>query len=350
MRIWITQNIPAEKWDSYVLSHKDSEIFHLSVWKEILQKSFGYTPYYIVATDSSGKLTGVLPLMYVRSRLTGTRLVSLPFSYVCGPLADSKEVMFKLIHAAIDLSRKKKCDYLEIKLRNHEPTLLEAGLVENNSYNTYVLDLKREEHEIWEHFHKSCVQRAIKKAIREKIQIRLSSLRNGITSFHYLNILTAKKHGTPPQPLAFFNLIQHYLEPHGLVKLFLAYYHGNPIAAAIFFVFQKKIYYMYGASNPKYLRYRPNQLLMWEAIKWAQKGGFELFDLGRVFKADTNLARYKIHWGATQRELHYYYWPKVKGIETVGRQSIKLRMITRCLRSLPPRLLEKGALLYRHLG
>jgi hypothetical protein len=58
-------------------------VYHTPEWRDVLVSTYGYQPFYIGYFESD-KLTAFLPLMLVKSWLTGTRLVSLPFANTCG--------------------------------------------------------------------------------------------------------------------------------------------------------------------------------------------------------------------------------------------------------------------------
>lgn len=45
-------------------------------------------------------------------------------------------------------------------------------------------------------------------------------------------------------------------------------HYGQTIAASIFFTFGTQAIFKHGASDPTHHRFRPNHLLMWEAIQW----------------------------------------------------------------------------------
>jgi len=64
-----------------------------------------------------------------------------------------------------------------------------------------------------------------------------------------------------------------------IVHLFLAKYQGQILAAYIFFVFNKVLYYPYGASTREHREVMPTYALFWEAIKFGQKMGCKLFDM-----------------------------------------------------------------------
>src|SRR5690606_16248705 len=64
----------------------DAGIFHQSAWARALPRTWGHRPRYLMGSEG-GRLSGILPLMDVRSSLTGRRGVSLPFSVHCGFLS-----------------------------------------------------------------------------------------------------------------------------------------------------------------------------------------------------------------------------------------------------------------------
>ena len=69
-----------EAWDTFVSNHPYGSPFHLIAWKESIEQTFGYRPFYLLATIGD-RVAGVLPLFLAKSLLTGRRLISSPF---CG--------------------------------------------------------------------------------------------------------------------------------------------------------------------------------------------------------------------------------------------------------------------------
>lgn len=61
----------------------------------------------------------------------------------------------------------------------------------------------------------------------------------------------------------------------------LASFKGTIIAGAIYFHFGEKAVYKYGASDVKYQQLRPNNLVMWEAIRLYCQNGYKSFCFGR---------------------------------------------------------------------
>lgn len=65
----------------------------------------------------------------------------------------------------------------------------------------------------------------------------------------------------------------------GIAHLFLAKYQKQVLASYVFFVFNKVLYYPYGASTREHREVMPTYALFWEAIKFGQKMGCQLFDM-----------------------------------------------------------------------
>lgn len=69
------------------------------------------------------------------------------------------------------------------------------------------------------------------------------------------------------------------MQPSGIAHLFLAKYQKQPLAAYIFFIFNKVLYYPYGASSREHREVMPAYALFWEAIKFGKKMGCQIFDM-----------------------------------------------------------------------
>jgi len=73
------------------------------------------------------------------------------------------------------------------------------------------------------------------------------------------------------------------------------------------FVVYKKIFIpFWAASLSQYNNLRPNDLLYWEAIKYACRNGYEYFDFGRS-TINSGTFKFKQNWGAEKVQLNYQY-------------------------------------------
>ncbi len=337
-------------WDRFVSGHPDAAFFHTSVWQNVLQRSFGYEPFSVVLPKDSGAFAGLLPFMLVQSRLTGRRLLSLPFSYVCGPLAENPDALELLLAEAVRIARSERCRFLEIK--QAEP-LIEGrtlGFCETQHYKTFLLDLEVTSEKLWLGLHKNSTQRSIEKGRREGIKIHFADEWRHWETFYRLHLLTSRTHGVPPQPLDFFRHLFENMQTEKLAQLVLAFKGNGPAAGAIFFLYKERVIYMYGASHPDYLPYRPNHVLLWEVIGWAQTKGFKVFDLGRVSQENAGLAQFKARWGAREHQLYSYFWPSAGGLGVMDRTGWKYKLVTGVFQKVPLPVFRSLSFLYKHLA
>jgi hypothetical protein len=80
----------------------------------------------------------------------------------------------------------------------------------------------------------------------------------------------------------------------------------KPIAAAVFFYFRRRAIYKFGASDFACLQLRPNDLVMWGAIKHFASRGFVSLDFGRSSTTNEGLRRFKSGFGARETTLEYH--------------------------------------------
>jgi len=200
-KITIQEECSLKEWESYVVNHPSSTICHLPQWKEVLERSFHYKPFYLFARKQDGKLCGVLPLFQIKSWLTGNRLVSLPFSYICGPIANSEQVLVHLINEAKQLCHTLKCDYIEIRMMGNSEggatgnPWRELGVTVYEHYSTYILELSQPDI-VWKKLDPS-VRRAIRKARKDGVSVRKGDRAEELRCFYELNLKTKRKLGVP---------------------------------------------------------------------------------------------------------------------------------------------------------
>ena len=105
----------------------------------------------------------------------------------------------------------------------------------------------------------------------------------------------------------------------------------------------------YGASDGKFLGHRPNNLVLWEAIRCYQQQGYENLGLGRTEPDNLGLLRFKRLWGAKESMIRYYRFD-LKKIER-GRLLKKSKLLSELFARTPVGVLRLiGRLFYRHIG
>ncbi len=81
------------RWSTLIANHPRASVFHTPGWLEALRRTYGFRPEAYTTSPSTGVLTDAFLFVPIRSWLTGRRIVSLPFSDHCAPLASSPEAL-----------------------------------------------------------------------------------------------------------------------------------------------------------------------------------------------------------------------------------------------------------------
>ena len=335
-----------ERWNDFVQTHPGGLIYHHSAWGQVLVSTFGYQPYYVAAQNgTAGRFEGVLPLMLARSRLTGRRLISLPFTSHCTPLVAESGLEDLVGFLA---NQCPGAGYLEMRFLGAAigaPIELESRC----GYVTHTLDLGPGPEQLFKKFHLTSIRQMIKRAEKKSLKFRLADSEDDVKEFFKLHIEVRKRHGLPPHPYAFFANMWRILKPKGMLLLPVVEHEGKVIASALILKFRDTFIYEYSASDHTKLNLGPNQLLIWEVIKIACKEGMKVFDLGRSARKHQSLIRFKSRWGAVGKGLTYCFYPKAARLDT--QNGIARKMLGAINRLLPNGALTlEGELIYGHLG
>jgi hypothetical protein len=330
-------------WDQSLQSMDKYSFFHSTAWARVLMESYGYTPRY-AAIYHKDMLTGLIPFMEIKSIFTGNRGVSLPFSDYSTPVIPILS-FYSVFNQIIEHAQKAGWKYLEIRGSDVVPD----SMPEYRSYYVHTLRLSESENDMMKRF-RSSTKRNIKKALKEEVTVEKYNSPEAIEAFYRLNCMTRKKHGLPPQPISFFNRIFDYVISQNKGHVFLAHYRDKVIAGGIYFHMGQKAIYKYGASNPRYLNLRANNLVMWEAIKWYGRKGYTRFCFGRTEPENQGLLQFKSGWGAKQDLIHYYRYD-LTNHKFVSSNTKDTQLQTKIFKLMPVGLLKLiGKLAYKHMG
>ena len=330
-------------WDELLLTHEDYSFFHTSAWARVLSESYKYKPLYFTSINN-GKLSALIPVMEINSFLTGRRGVSLPFTDFCQPIVSDEAQFKETIRQIIEYGKMARWKYIEWRggesyFQRTQPSL---------SYYGHALELVPNENELLSSFRES-TKRNIKKALKQGVEVIISNSLQSMKDFHRLNCITRKHHGLPPQPLFFFKKVFEHVISRNLGFVALAYHSKRVIASAIYFIFGDKAIYKYGASDRNFQHLRPNNLVMWEAIKWSAQNGFKSFNLGRTEPENDGLLQFKRGWGTKQQNINYYKYDLAN--QAYSKNNYKVDVFSGLFRKMPtPFLNVLGVLFYKHMG
>src|SRR5262249_17410143 len=157
------------RWTDLVESHPCSSVFHSTQWLEALRRTYGYVPRALTTSAAGESMTNGILFCKVKSWLTGTRLVSVPFSDHCEPLIRDTEDLRALL-APVAAKTEGKLRYIEIRSRSTN-FAAESGFRPHNQYCLHLLELHPSVDELYCRLHKDSIQRKIRRAEREHVEI-----------------------------------------------------------------------------------------------------------------------------------------------------------------------------------
>ena len=300
LRMSIINPVQNPGWDLVIALHRDAGCFHTSAWAKVLHDTYNHQPFYLQFSRGR-RLAALVPVMEVRSALTGRRGVCLPFSDVCEPLIFDQGAVNGVRDRFVQLARERRWKHLEIRGgKSFQSTSSSVP-----QFYGHTLDLRRGVEEIADRF-ASQVRRAIRKAERSTVRTLVARDRQAIGDFYRLHVKTRRRHGLPPQPASFFlNIYKHIIKP-GLGFVVLARRGPRPIAAAVFFSFGKNAIYKYGASDKRFQEFRANNLVMWQGIQLLARKGVEKLHFGRTDCENDGLRRFKLSWDTQEEQIDYF--------------------------------------------
>jgi hypothetical protein len=336
-------------WDEFVARHPRSSVFHQRGWIEALARTYSYQPLVFTTSPRNSELKNGLLFCQVNSWLTGSRLVSLPFSDHCEPLCESPEEMVSLTSGCQGFLNAQRERYLEVRPTGDDfgRTCSEAGFTPVGSYFLHVMDLRRDLETVFRSFDKDSVQRRIQRAERAGLVEKRGSSHDLLREFYGLFVITRGRHHLPPPPFAWFqNLIQCQ---GNALEIRVAYKDGSPIAAILTLRFRETGYFKYGCSDARFNKFGATPWLLWRAIADAKTSGALAFDLGRTQEDNAGLLAFKDHWVRHHQRLTYWRFPGGPSLDSAG--GWKLKMAKRVFSYMPKRMLAtSGKLIYRHIG
>jgi CelD/BcsL family acetyltransferase involved in cellulose biosynthesis len=288
-------------WQRFVTSRSDALPFHHPAWARLVECAYGFRPRALAALDEHAQISAGIPVVEVRDLFRRKKWVSLPFADYSPPLGDAANL--KPFFAALDGARSAAgIASVEIRARVNAP-----GVRTRVRGVRHVLRLTPESDALFVAM-RPATRRNVRQGQRSGILVQpCQDQREFVDEFYPMHVRTRRRLGTPVQPRRFFRILwQELIEP-GLGSVLLARSQRTPVAGAVFLRWNGTTVYKYGASDPGAWSSRPNNVVMWEAIRMAAESGDHTFDFGRSALNQQGLRAFKAGWGATEVPLEYSF-------------------------------------------
>jgi lipid II:glycine glycyltransferase (peptidoglycan interpeptide bridge formation enzyme) len=184
------------------------------------------------------------------------------------------------------LGRKEKAIFIKIEPNVRENPDIQKFLLENNCRKgkslftpySFQLDLRASEEQLLANM-KPKTRYNIRVAQKHGVEIIEDNSAKAFEEYLRLTAETTRRQKFYAHSAEYHRQMWEVMSKSKIAHLFLAKYQNQVLATYIFFVFNKFLYYPYGASTRKHRQVMPTYALFWEAIKFGQKMGCQFFDM-----------------------------------------------------------------------
>lgn len=289
-------------WSAFVLNHPDATPFHHPAWSRTLADAYGFPPGGLALLGAGGRIEAALPLLRVGRTPMRRRAVALPFTDSLGPLgptgaADGLAERLERARRELGLGA------LEVRAELAGPAAVQQAAPVGYRH---ALELGPAPQRLRESFDRSRVERKLRRAERAGLVVRRSDEREALLGIFWpLHVATRRRLGVPVQPRRFFEALHERMLRPGLGFVVSAELEGEPVAAAVYLAWNRRLVYKFSASDRSHGDVGAAQAVVWEAIRWGAEHGYAELDFGRTESEHEGLRTFKRAWGSRELPLAY---------------------------------------------
>ena len=299
--IWLDQHEYAE-WDAFVGQHPYGLIYHLSSWKEAIERAFSHIKghFLVLRSGTSGKIFGGIPVYSICSWLLGNRIVSIPYASICDPLISSPH-HFKLLWPKIlDLQASTASHHIELRSVHGNEYVNNIPFCSRQNFLHHYLPLNEPIEDIKKNLPYN-LRREIKKAHLHGLKLKKEKGKNSIYFLYHLITNTRKKLCLPPIPLKLFESIDQSL--YDRMSIFFAVQDQTNIASLLALHYKNTIHIEFYGGIPQAYQTGASHFLHWEVIKYAHDIGCKLISFGRTHPQNSGLIGFKRRWNTVEEQI-----------------------------------------------
>ena len=280
------------EWDSYVESSAGGLPQHLSGWRDVLTRTYGYETCYLMA-HAGDAVVGVLPLFIVRSLLVGNAARAMPG----GLCADDDEVALALVARGQEIARRAGAGRF---LLHDSRRCWPADLQTNAGHVHWVVDVRLSADALWQRLDGN-IRRQVRIGRRHELRVEID--RSGQLLGPFYDVLSRFTHqaGTPVFGRDFLeNVVTTFANGFNIAVVY-----KEQAAIAAYFQLQmgNTVYGAWGAALRQYLAHRPVYLAYWEILNDAIVNGYHFLDMGRS-PDGSNASKFKGQWGGVCKPVY----------------------------------------------
>ncbi len=294
VKIRTIQSTDQPVWDQYVENHPQGTIFHLTRWKNVIEKTYGHKSYYLIAVETKvnrSQKSEIIPLLRgVDAKRTG-----------CVPLSEVRRQRPSNQEQAT--SNEQSATSNEQSATSYDLNKLSAMTCFTRSHKVRMLLNLPESSEVLMKSFKSKLRSQIKKSVKEGLKAKIGNLEL-LDDFYKVFLINMRDLGSPVHSKKLMrNVLNEFPDK---AKIVMVYKEDQPVACSMIVGFKDILENPWASALRQYSRLSPNMLLYWTMIEYASDNGYSCFDFGRS-SPDEGTYKFKKQWGAKPEPLHWHY-------------------------------------------
>jgi len=291
------------RWNQYVHAHPQATAYHNFSWVQSVEQAYGHLNASQIAVIDD-KIVGVLPIIKMKTPLSGHFYCSLPFCDVGHALADNEQIITALLDKLHDMknsSQAKKIEYRDTF------SLVDAATTTTNDEwqgkkVRMLLPLPDTSEQLLKSF-KSKLRSQINKSEKNGLTYQLGNSAELLDAFYQIFIYNMRKLGSPVHSKNWFQALRENYQDNILISIVST--EKIPIGAAVVLRNGNKACIPWASTLVEYNRLAPNMMLYWSLLKAVTDSGSQEFDFGRSTYGEGTF-KFKQQWGAQPLPLHWF--------------------------------------------
>lgn len=279
------------------LNNNFSSPTHWPEWN-LLICDYYKTNFYYLGLFEKDKIIGICPLHEFKSGVN-KNLVSGQFHFIPNGgwiLSERREINFYKL--PVTLNTRFECFSLPL-LEDFKIKYFKTDKL----YSTLVVDLLKEENDIWSDSINTKRRNMIRKSIKSEIKVSIGS--KYIHDFYRLYSENNQYYANKGLPLSFFNEL---IDRSNHIKFtpFIAYHNEKPLAGLGLIHDKNYAFYWLGVIKKGELNMGQGDILQWEAIRYSKAHGCKYYDLCYIEKERLpNIYEFKKGFSRTEISIAY---------------------------------------------
>ena len=295
----MNSKLDEEEIKNFLQTHPKTNFMQSPEWAKVKTE---WKNEFIVVKDNNDKIKGTMSILLRKVPIINRYIMYAPRCFVCD--VHDKQTLKELTEKATEIAKKYKAFICRL-----DPDVLQSdeefqNIIKELGYKTkkkikninqviqpkYVFRLNvknKTEEELLKSF-ESKTRYNIRLATRKGVTTRVGT-RKDLEIFYNIMKTTGSRDDFFIRPIEYFQKIYDSMGPKH-VRLIIAEYEGEPIAAVLPILYGNKVWYLYGGSSNKHRNLMPNYLLQWEMIKWALENKCDWYEFRGVsgFKSEND--------------------------------------------------------------